>query len=514
MDRLGRLALQVLGAAALVGLIAWHIATAPETHPAGDAATTSIAVVRAARGEGTTGAYSRFGWNHPGPLLYQLLAPAYAMSGYREVSLKWAALILNAAWLTTMIVVLRRRAPVLAIALPLALAPMFFREERLLFSAWNPLVPLLPLALASVLAAAIAAGSLRAWPLFVFVLSFIAQAHVAFVPIAALLLLIAIAGRALARSMGAASHDARAFTPTVLASLLVAAVVWAVPAWQEWSGPGNLTAIASFFASAERAAPGWTTAVAIAANQFTGPFTSGWALTTVEASAKWSPLHLTLGAALLVGSLVVNVCAVKRRDWFAAALAASACVLALWSLVAIRAVVGPVSDYLVIWIAVVGAIAVAAVAGDVASSVRSARTWATTRFSSWLLTTIVIAAFALGAARLTGKHAADARSRFVETLSAELGRYATSRGVTRPRLGFSWTVWGEAIGVVLDFHKAGRPIAVPADRVYLVGAPFAPGDADAEFYLMSSEETELPEGTSRHEWIATMPPFRLIRVYR
>src|SRR5688572_6786808 len=78
-----------------LGLLLVQIPRAPETHPWGDTAITSITTLRAARGELATGAYSRFHWNHPGPLLYQMLAPLYVLSGEREISIKWTVLMLN-----------------------------------------------------------------------------------------------------------------------------------------------------------------------------------------------------------------------------------------------------------------------------------------------------------------------------------------------------------------------------------------------------------------------------------
>src|SRR5918994_1999717 len=78
-----------------LGLLLVQMSRAPETHPWGDTAITSITTLRAARGELATGAYSRFRWNHPGPVFYQLLTPLYKLSGYREISSKWTVLILN-----------------------------------------------------------------------------------------------------------------------------------------------------------------------------------------------------------------------------------------------------------------------------------------------------------------------------------------------------------------------------------------------------------------------------------
>ena len=128
-------ALAVFGAVAVLST-----RTAPDSYPVADTATTSIATLQAARGDLAVGSYSRFGWSHPGPLLYQILAGPYELSGRREIALKWTALALNIAWLGGLLAIVGRRAPGLAVAVALALVPLLWREQRLLFSAWNPFV--------------------------------------------------------------------------------------------------------------------------------------------------------------------------------------------------------------------------------------------------------------------------------------------------------------------------------------------------------------------------------------
>src|SRR5688500_2759371 len=97
--RAGRMAMTRMaiatGIAFLVSVLPDSIRRAPETYPWGDTAATSIYTLRAATDGLSVGSYSRFQWNHPGPLLYQVLAPLYALSGHREISIKWTTLILN-----------------------------------------------------------------------------------------------------------------------------------------------------------------------------------------------------------------------------------------------------------------------------------------------------------------------------------------------------------------------------------------------------------------------------------
>ena len=105
-----RTSLAAATVAILFGLMLVQVSRAPETYPWGDTAITSITTLRAARGDLATGAYSRFHWNHPGPLLYQMLAPFYRLTGNREISIKWTALILNIGALAGLLTVVARPA--------------------------------------------------------------------------------------------------------------------------------------------------------------------------------------------------------------------------------------------------------------------------------------------------------------------------------------------------------------------------------------------------------------------
>lgn len=273
--------------AAVLALLLAAIRRAPETYPWGDTATTSIYTLRAARGELATGAYSRFHWNHPGPLLYQMLAPLYALSGRREISLKWTMLALNLGTLAWLLTTVRRRAPMLAATVALALAPLLYREQRLLFWAWNPIVPLLPLALTVALSAVVAAGSVVPLPLLCAVMSVIVQSHVGFAPVMFVLLTSAVALLAAHARRGEVSSTLTDVRRSVGLSAVVIAALWAVPIGHEietW--PGNLARMAQFFRAHAPERQASATVLGVWANQVIGPFAPAWELTTAAASER------------------------------------------------------------------------------------------------------------------------------------------------------------------------------------------------------------------------------------
>ncbi len=508
MTRALRLSLSAVVLAAVVAGLVIQSRLAPETHPWGDTATTSIYAMRAARGELATGAYSRFEWNHPGPLLYQLLAPLYRLSGYREISLKWTVLLINLVALAGLLAVVARRAPPLAVAVAIALVPLIYREQRLLFWAWNPIVPLIPLALALALAAAMASEGLTLLPVFVAVASFIVQTHVGFVPVLGAVTLVV-----LVHSVGSGRSRMTRVRSLWLAALVFTAL-WAVPVIHDLRHPpGNLVALARFFLSGSSEPHDWRSVLVISANQLIGPFDPRWELTTFGASAAVSWPVLLAAAAEIPLLVLTAVAALRQHRRFEAAFAWTALAATLSGILAVRAIAGPISDYLVIWLAVIGALNLAAIAAPLLRAIQVGRSLGPVAVRA-VLTVYVALVGGLGANRLIGKQAADARSIIVPTLSGELARYCASERIARPVLGFSWEAWQVATGIVLDFYTDERPIAVTNDVRFVVGEPFAvTGTESAEFYLMPQDEG-LPAGATRHVWLATFGSFRLVRLFR
>ncbi|CAN5730239.1 hypothetical protein BH10ACT1_BH10ACT1_40120 [soil metagenome] len=174
------------------------------------------------------GAYSRFGWSHPGPSYYYLLAPLSFLTG----GAAWATLVGSAllqgvaiAW-TALIAWKRGRLPVLALWLAIVVLACSATGPYLLLEAWNPhpAVPFFALFL------------LQAWLLATgdddqlvggaFVASFLVQAHVGYVP-----LVVPIAAWALWRrrsDLHAAGGRLRT-RPQRRAAAIVLALFWLPP---------------------------------------------------------------------------------------------------------------------------------------------------------------------------------------------------------------------------------------------------------------------------------------------
>src|SRR5262252_8031899 len=76
----------------------------------GDGAFLELYTLHSVRGIWPFGPYSQFGWHHPGPLYFYLLAPLYAAGGFRFAALNVGAALINAAAALLLLSVIRRRA--------------------------------------------------------------------------------------------------------------------------------------------------------------------------------------------------------------------------------------------------------------------------------------------------------------------------------------------------------------------------------------------------------------------
>jgi len=436
-QRSTRLILMLASLVVAIGLLLVQIRSAPESQPWGDTAITSINTVRAARGDLAEGAYSRFHWNHPGPLLYQVLTPLYVLSGQREISIKWTVLLINIAALAGLLSVVARRAPVLSISIGLALAPFLFREQRLLFWAWNPIVPILPFACAIALSGGISTGAVALLPLFYAVASFIVQSHVGFAPLVVTLVATTTSALIWRLSWARSTERAELFRPvSITAAVLLA--LWIVPIAHELrTFPGNLTHLVEFFWTAPRDPRGWEATFGITANQLLGSFIPRWQVTTTAEAPADAPWWIVAAAGVQFPLLLAAGIRARRRGAsFEGAFALTLLMVSTIGLCAVAAIVGPASDYLLVWLPMLGALNLGVIANEALKLFRAAPR-NLHRAARWFVVVYTLGAAILGGTRLVGKHAADARSPTVGVLTSVLDEYCRREGIERPILRFN-----------------------------------------------------------------------------
>jgi hypothetical protein len=493
-------------AIALAGLLfsAWHVRSLPESYPMGDTATTSLYVLRASSGTLSTGAYSRFGWHHPGPLLYQVLSPAYRWSGYREASLKWAMTAINVVCLALLLVAGTRLSPRLTACLVLALTPLIWHEQRLIFWSWNPVAAVIPLTAALLLTGGVAAGALNLLPALGLLLSLIAQAHLGFAPIALALGLVALVG---ATVFDPAREWAALGKWTALSAAITSAV-WFIPLA---FGSHNLRDILAFWLQPHAPQP-WTEVINTVAVELSVPF--AWSRELITGDHVTAHPWQLAWAVLFYPLLSLSAFSALRRGdraegWFAVSCLVGASAAPLL----IRSIVGEVHEYLVFWLGIVAISGTAAIlATAIRPLLRTSRTrsqWLTPVLAGWLCAAVV-----LTASRIDYKQRADSSDHTTFHLAEALEKFMATHGADPPVLSFRQRVWFVGTGLVLQVTKRGLPIRVADDQLFLVGEEFRSTGTNAiELHLMALDE-ELPPGTTAHEWLATVAEYRLIRIWR
>jgi hypothetical protein len=195
-----------------------------------------------------TGPYSRFGWDHPGPLMYYLLALLSGATGEPA----WATLVGNAliqgiavAWVSR----LSWKAGGLSWQIPfVAVVTLSYwgTGPWILQQVWNPHVayPFLPLLLLQCWL--VATGSASRLLGLTFVASFLLQTHIGYTPIVLAACLFAVVGLLASEQ----SAGRRMWSPRMwLGPASLGAALWFVPVVLDTAlhPPGNLVALARFY---------------------------------------------------------------------------------------------------------------------------------------------------------------------------------------------------------------------------------------------------------------------------
>src|SRR6266480_1329731 len=201
------------------------------------------------------GVYSRFGWSHPGPALFWVLAPFRWLLGRTGVLLGVA--VLNAGAITGALVMSRRRGGV-PLAMLTGLVVLLLMQglgTDLLVDPWNPWVPVLPFLAYLLLAWSVAERDLITLPWLVGVGSFVVQLHIGYAPLVAGT---AVAAGVLAWRRRTDTASSWSATRAVAVAGVVGLALWLPAIVQQFTGhPGNLGEIISYFRHPTVPVAGW-----------------------------------------------------------------------------------------------------------------------------------------------------------------------------------------------------------------------------------------------------------------
>lgn len=498
------LLLLVSSVSMIVGL-SQYLRAATYSYPVGDGAFIELYTLQATRGAWKLGPYSQFGWHHPGPLLFYLLAPLYRVSDARNIALAAGSSAINIACLAGLLwAVARWATPAVSGVVATMLGVYIWRVGALAASSWNPHIIVLPMGLLLMLCAGLASGRLRTLPAIVLVASFLMQTHVSTAPTVAL-----VVGAALATALvyKPLSHAERASAPArsvawwMNVSVWLLVLLWLPPLTEQLTGqPGNLSKLFAFFVTPSPGQPwsvaarAWADTIAsIVSPTFGIPV--GWALDV--RGGGWS---IAIAVAQVAALLGAGRWAIGRGERFEAALCmlgALASVASLWSITQITTTIG---DYMVFWISIVGTINWAVLVGVVLSRVaeigisrhRRLVMQATGLVSATAMMLLLIQGASQvkrGRDRALEPPVADARH--VQIVSEALERDMREHGRRRPLMVISDTVWGEAAGVVLQLSKQGIHVVVQKELGWLYGEAMTPtGEEDSVFYIADAPRSQ------------------------
>jgi hypothetical protein len=359
-ERWVRLAIGVAVAAPFVpALVAFLRAGVPDVLFSGDAAALELGTLHAAKSVQYLGPYSRFGWNHPGPLFFYLAMPLYEALGQRGPALNLFALLTNfLASIAMVFTAVRLHGRVMALGLAALLAVFdLVAAPYLLTNEWNPIWPMLWFGLFTLLAARLALGVRTVLPAVVFVGSLIVQTHVGYA-------LEVLAVMTLAGIHGGVFRRQRESHASIGATVAVVLVCWSLPVVESVTrSPGNLQQLATFFAPTARhlAQQSWQIAFATVAQQLAA---APWALvkTLVQrdlpAPGVATATPLAFAQVLCVGAVLVH--ARHRGDQALSRFCELVLIEVVAAAISIRAIRGDVAFYLVAWCSVIGVMALAA----------------------------------------------------------------------------------------------------------------------------------------------------------
>jgi hypothetical protein len=349
----------------LFGLLALTVvaSTGANTWAVGDGAMIELYTLYASQARQMLGPYSQFGWHHPGPLMFYLLAPIAELSGQTGLGTNVGAITFNLAALALIAWVMTRHASDRRLPLLLAAALLLYvvRVPDLLGSSWNPHLTVLPFAALVVLTGASVAGDPAVLPAVALLASLVVQSHVGYAPVA--LALGAVSVASILAFIGHTANRRSARGWSLVIAIQVLQLVWFLPVAEQLTGrPGNMTLIwRFFFATSER--QDWSTAAYAWSGMLLSIFRPQFTLALgIPYSGTASVWVVIAALALASAPLVLAWWAWRRQQRFFAGLNL-ACVIAAaagaWSAMHVR---GQVFDYHLFWLSVLGAVNLACVA--------------------------------------------------------------------------------------------------------------------------------------------------------
>lgn len=435
-----------------------------------------------------TGPFSRFGFDHPGPVLADVLAVPYRLMGDDPRGMLIGAVLVNAVAVTYVACAALRRGTRFALWTGVLVNLLLWSQASTsgaLLSPWNPYVALLPFLAAAFACWRLSEGSRTAVLAVVLAGSWSVQCHVGYLP---LVIPMAAYGGTTAWRRGALRS--RAGLRWMAASALAAVALWAPVAIDQVLGSGNAADIARWSVRPGEERIGLDVAVRLAGRQLwphsswsgagdgTEAFTGG-----LVAHERWE-LVVPIAALAAAGAT-----ALVRRDRSMRHLATLAALTTGVALLALSRVTGVVAPYVVLWLRVVALLVWLPASWAAWSWVRplvpaGARRSVTAALAATLIVSSAASAVAAARQEAPGAGAGEA----VRALSIEVRReIGPGAVVTIASFDHAYVYVGG--GLQLDLERRGYDAFEPTnpEGTALLGAhrQIDRADADRNFVVFS-----------------------------
>lgn len=479
-------------------------------HPYADQATIESLVRDVGHHWLLLGPFSRFGWFHPGPALYYLLAVPYRLTGSSSGSLAFAALCINAGAVLGITLIARRRGglPLLLITATFVLLLVRTLGAQFQRDPWNPYVTLLAFLLLVFVVWSMACGDRWAIPVALGVGSFLVQTHVGYALVVTVLIAAGVVGFVVTARGAHDESPPRSWWPTVAMTGAVLFVFWLPVAVQQIThDPGNVSQLVDFFADhgrEQRYADAWH----VLALQL-----DAWPDWLTGASAPSVIGTIDFSTALPIPIALFSLLGVTALTWRHAREAFVLNCIVLASLaatfVAMTRIVGDVLTYLVKWTWTLGTITWIAIAWSCVAVWRARRETSTGRGEQVARAGmfLLVAAFAVVAAvdTVAGARAGTPEPR----ISASMGRLGDATfaglpdggGVAEVRVrGGEGAYWASAgVADALEHHGVG--VRVGPELEFAYGSQRLVGDDPVRAVVLLADK----DATAA---VRTMPGYR------
>jgi hypothetical protein len=427
------------------------------------------------------GPYSRYGWSHPGPLLFWILAIPSGLFGQAP----WVTLVGGAALqgvaITWLAVLAWRRGGLALVSVALVGMTLVYMSTGswIMLEPWNPHIALPFFALFVFQSWLLATGDARVLPGTVLVATFLVQTHVGYAPLVAVVAFTVLALAVLDARARKVGSEWSTWRRPVCISLAIASVLWlpvlieqiASSVTGSYSSYGNLAQLArSFTGGNPEPAVGVTSGLRLMAAEFHVPPSwlggdLGGNLFTGAAS-EGSPFLLLLPLALLVVGMYVTRrpgAAARRRFLLLAG------VLLIASIVTLTRVTGVPFPYLFLWRSTVAVLIVLGIVCAAASATRLSR-WKYGAATGVVGAFVVVALGSVGLARSIVDHPKET-SPFepaTKSVARQLERQRVPPGGVILRLDTTSLAQFHR-GVYNELDRSGMPISVDESLDYQFG---------------------------------------------